>query len=28
MEFEDSGLHWTLTAPLSAIENPLVHGEL
>lgn len=28
MEFADSGLHWTLTAPLSAIENALVHGEL
>ena len=28
MDFEDSGLRWTLTAPLSAIENPLAHGEL
>ena len=28
MEFEDSGLRWTLTAPLSAIENPLAHGDL
>lgn len=28
MDFEDSGLRWTLTAPLSAIQNPLAHGEL
>ncbi len=27
IDFEDTGLRWTLSAPLSAIENPQAHGE-
>lgn len=27
IDFDDTGLRWSLTAPLSAIENPLAHGE-
>lgn len=27
VDFAESGLRWTLIAPLSAIENPLAHGE-
>jgi two-component sensor histidine kinase len=27
IDFDESGLRWSLTAPLSAIENPLAHGD-
>lgn len=27
IDFDETGLRWSLTAPLSAVENPLAHGE-
>ncbi|MNT89910.1 Blue-light-activated histidine kinase [compost metagenome] len=27
IDFDESGLRWSLIAPLSAIENPLAHGD-
>ncbi len=27
IDFDESGLRWSLTAPLSVIENPLAHGD-